>query len=127
MELFLLVLAYIIIDVPIMNAFFTQRAALDIGRIIGIEIRPIVYKSNLFIKICRIINWCIIGYMFYSFPWYYAVAVLSLDLLFTSIYPVPQSKYDLVEERLKAMDISINNKEVEERLKAMGINIDNKE
>ena len=110
-NIFLLILAYVIIDIPIINTFFTQRAALDIGRTIGIDIRPIVYKPNSLITICRIINLCILGYMFYQFPWYYAVIVCVLDLLFTSIVPVPQSKYDLVEKRLKLLGINIENKE----------------
>lgn len=103
MSLQLLIGLYVILDIFVVNAFFSQRAVLDICRKYygGVDLRSMVLpKWYKFIRIPQIITWIILAYMLYEYPWYWAVGIFVIDFAITSLLPVPKSKCKWAEEKI---------------------------
>lgn len=93
----------------LLNAFFEQRAALDIGREIGQEIRHLVLPSWWYswVKAARILSFGSLIYIAVVWIWYYPLIVAGLSFVITTIFPVPQSKYVNVIEKLSSFGIRL--------------------
>lgn len=101
MSLTMLIVVYVIADVFVLNAFFLQRAALEIGRSIGYEIRDLVLPGwYSLVWLPRFVTWGALALMFYWYDWSYAVTVCVIDWLITTLLPVPRSKYEYVQAKL---------------------------
>jgi len=92
---------FIISELFVINAFFEQRAALNVSRELGYDIKPSVLPSwypvtNIF----RILSWGCLIYMFFMYAWYLPVVALIISFIVTSIIPVPKGKYVKMYKKL---------------------------
>ena len=95
---------FLISELFVLNAFFEQRAALDIGRKIGQDIRHLVLPSWYpWTNLARILSWGALIYIFVVWIWYYPIIAAALSFIITIIFPVPESKYANVNEKLKSI------------------------
>lgn len=113
----LMVILYIIVEYCCINAFFTQRAVLDLQRkhFIPYDFRPVICpqsKCYKFYRVFQILSWIILIYIAYQYKWYYALMILVvgylISLIITSRAPVPASKYSWAKKAINEQLISIN-------------------
>lgn len=93
---------YVICEIITLNAFFEQRAALEIGRKMGMDIRRIARPFWYpLVWIPRIARWAAWFYLFTHHGIFLTVILIALDLGITTFLPVPNSKYQHVQDRLR--------------------------
>lgn len=98
---------YVIAEFKYIDAFLDQRAALDIGRLISLDIRPMVADSTNTLRIIRIADWVSLSAVFYYGGWEYALGLIVVSLVVTTIYPVGESRYTSVMQKLETIDMSL--------------------
>jgi hypothetical protein len=99
-----LVIVYIICALFYLNAFMDQRAALEIGRAMGQDIRPLVLPNGLgWVWIPRIIRWICFGLLVLGGQWIGALVLIGAEYLVTAVIPIPRSKYEKITRRLDEM------------------------
>lgn len=111
----LMVILYIIVEYCCINAFFTQRAVIDLQKkyFIPYDLRPVVCprsKCYKFYRVFQVLSWLILIYIAYQYEWYYALILLAVSYLITSFIPIPASKYrwakKAINEELTLMNAS---------------------
>lgn len=89
--LFVIFVAFWIIE---LNAFVEQRAALEVGRRYSIPVS--YFQLPSWFPACRyifVVEFVIIGYAFWKYPWYEAFIMLVLYFFGNMFVPIPASRY----------------------------------
>lgn len=106
MTLSVVIILYVLVDLFVLNAFIEQRAALDIGRKIGRDVRYLVlpkwYAKHW---VAKVFCWGTLLYIGFRYSWPIALGLWVADLLITALIPIPRSRYDKVIRKLKALGI----------------------
>lgn len=102
MSINILIVAYLILAAIDTHLFFKQRAALDIGRQIGMEIRPLILSSefNTVSNIVMVVKLAVLAYMCYLGSWMTAAGLGVGLMVVCSILPIPKSYYDDVYRKI---------------------------
>ncbi|MDL2207551.1 hypothetical protein LJB82_02380 [Desulfovibrio sp. OttesenSCG-928-M16] len=89
----------------VLNAFFEQRAALDISRQRGEDLRGVLVPSWYSkVNIFRILSWAALAYLFFTWVWYWPVIALIISFVITNVVPVPKRKYEKALQKLAKLD-----------------------
>ena len=82
------------------EAFFVQRAHLEIGRAIGYDLNQIIQLNSLSsyqgVGFAKIFRWIILIVMFYFYGWKMPVGLYILEFLYITFRPIPEWHYQEV-------------------------------
>ena len=85
---------YVISKLFILNAFWEQRAALEIGRFLDIEVQHLVLPWWFkYLIIIQIINYTSLFFIAYLSNFYYALIAFGTSFIITVFFPIPKIKY----------------------------------
>ena len=89
----------------VLNAFFEQRAALNISRQRGEDLRSVLVPSWYSkVNIFRILSWASLIYLFFAWIWYWPVIALVISFVITAVVPVPKVKCEKALQKLAEFD-----------------------